>query len=98
MDSGLAPSSAPRNDERGSLKFKSTATNARSLRHSNRLAARPQRGGADRRDVRLIRLHRATLEYGRSRHQRVGAGGGERAGDVGADTAIDLDVDRPAGG
>src|SRR5947207_15619136 len=78
--------------------FASLAMTAENSAPSNRLATRLQRRVADRGDVGLVGLHRAALEHGGACHQRVGAGGGELAGNVGADAAVNLDVDRAARG
>ncbi len=64
----------------------------------DRLAARGRRGVADRGDIGLVGFHRAALEHGGAGDKGVDAGGGELAGNLGGDAAVDLDVDRPSGG
>src|SRR3954451_16562756 len=63
---------------------------------SDRLAACTRGGVADRGDVGLVGVLRAAPEHGRARDESVGAGCGEGTCDVGADAAVDLDVDRTA--
>src|SRR6266852_7087351 len=60
----------------------------------DRLSACQRRRATDRGNIGLVGFHGTALEHGGACDKGIGAGGGKRTGDIRANTAVDLDVNR----